>query len=162
MPGTLPDVSGCAVGEPTLQTGFILFPRDTIHPGCSLPLQRVKAVPQQIDRHVVEQSSKPLLLPFLCCLTHTAPSLVTLVSRSASGSCSCSTDRCFPWSAPFPPPSPLKIAPLCSTDSQVLWRSPTPLKRACPLYGVKPFRTGLDSGGPRRFRGLPVLVHVVS
>src|SRR3954451_7558067 len=48
--------------------------------------------------------------------------------------------------APFPPPSPLKIAPLCSTGSRVLWRSPTPLRRACPLYGVTPFRTDLDSG----------------
>jgi len=30
----------------------------------------------------------------------------------------------------------------CSTGSQVLWRRPTPLKHACPLYGTKPFRTG--------------------
>jgi hypothetical protein len=63
------------IGKPTLQSGFILFPSDAIHPGGSLPLQRVKAVPQQIYRHMVEQSSKPFLLPFLCCLTHTAPSL---------------------------------------------------------------------------------------
>jgi hypothetical protein len=63
------------IGEPTLQPGFILFPRDTVHPGCSVPLQCVKAVPQQIDRPVVEQSSKPFLFPFPCCLTHTAPSL---------------------------------------------------------------------------------------
>src|ERR1019366_6378209 len=27
------------IGEPTLQSGFILLPPDTIHPGCSLPLQ---------------------------------------------------------------------------------------------------------------------------
>jgi hypothetical protein len=63
------------IGEPTFQSGFILFPRDAIHPGCRLPLQRVKAVPQQSDRHMVEQSSKPFLLPFLCCLTHTDPPL---------------------------------------------------------------------------------------
>ena len=29
---------------------------------------------------------------------------------------------------------------------RTLWRSPTPLRRACPLYGVTPFRTDLDSG----------------
>src|ERR1700685_2098450 len=35
------------IGEPTFQSGFIPFPRDTVHPGCSLPLQRVTALPQQ-------------------------------------------------------------------------------------------------------------------
>src|ERR1039457_759835 len=51
------------IGEPILQTDFILFPRDPIHSWRSLPLQGVKAVPQQIDRHVVKQSGKPFLLP---------------------------------------------------------------------------------------------------
>ena len=78
---------------------------------------------------------------------------VTLVSRSVSDSCW--TDRCSPWSAPFPPPSPPRIAPLCSTGSQVLWRSPTPLKRACPLYGIKPFRTGLGSGWAEKIQRSP-------
>src|ERR1035438_1126378 len=63
------------IGEPTLQPGLILSPRDAIYPRCSLPLQGVKAVPQQIDRHMVKQSGKPFLLPFPCCLTHTVPSL---------------------------------------------------------------------------------------
>jgi hypothetical protein len=60
-----------------------------------------------------------------------------------------------PWPAPFPPLSPPRFVPLCSTGSQVLWRSPTPLKRAGPLYGDLPFRTGLDPGWIERFQRSP-------
>ena len=53
---------------------------------------------------------------------------------------------CSPWPAPSPPPPPPKIAPHCSTGSQVLRRSPTPLERARPQCGYSPFRPDLDPG----------------
>ena len=63
--------------------------------------------------------------------------------------------QCSPWPAPFPPLSPPRFVPLCSTGSQVLRRSPTPLERAGPLYGVSPFRAGLDPGWIERFQRSP-------
>src|SRR5207302_8650931 len=42
------------IGEPTLQPVFILFPRDTVHSGCSLSLQCVKAVPQTKALYMLE------------------------------------------------------------------------------------------------------------
>src|SRR5438034_2080645 len=65
----------------------------------------------------------------------------TSVSRSVSGACV--IERCSPWSVPFPPQPPRKLALLCSTGSQVLRHSPTSLVRACPLFGLWPLRTGL-------------------
>jgi hypothetical protein len=63
------------VGKPTFHSRLILLPRDFIHPGRSLPLQRVEAVPQQIDSQMVKQGREPFLLPCLCCFTHTVQSL---------------------------------------------------------------------------------------
>src|SRR5207245_2182872 len=65
----------------------------------------------------------------------------TSLSRSVSGACV--IERCSPWSVPFPPQPPRKLALLCSTGSQVLRHSPTSLVRACPLFGLWPLRTGL-------------------
>jgi len=63
------------IGKPTLQPGLILFPSHAIHPGRSLPLQRVKAVPEQIHAQMVEQSRETVPSPFPSRLTHTAQSL---------------------------------------------------------------------------------------
>ena len=46
-------------------------------------------------------------------------------------------EHCFdgahsPWPRPFAPPTPQRIAPLCSSASQLLWRSPTSHARASP------------------------------
>src|SRR4030095_4066743 len=68
--------------------------------------------------------------------------LGTLVSRSESDLCR--TERCSPWPTPFPPQPPLKRTLRCSAGSSVLWRGPTPLKRAYPHSGFGPFRAGLD------------------
>src|SRR5580692_9945981 len=70
--------------------------------------------------------------------------------------------RCSPWPAPFSPQAPPKIALLCSPGSSILWRGPTPPERARLPWGFAPSQTGLAPFGPRRSRGLPVLVHVVS
>src|SRR6266849_4592557 len=38
---------------------------------------------------------------------------------------------------------------------RTLWRGPTPLQRAGPLYGYLPFRAGLDPGWIERFQRSP-------
>src|SRR5450759_2182058 len=63
------------IGEPILQSRLILLPCNSVHPGSGFPLQSVKAVPQQIDRHMMKQGREPFLLSSLCYLTHTAQSL---------------------------------------------------------------------------------------
>jgi hypothetical protein len=60
------------ITKATFQPGFVLLPCHAIHSGRSLPLQRVKAVSKQMQRHMVEQRGEPFLLPFRCCLSHTA------------------------------------------------------------------------------------------
>src|SRR5258705_10100373 len=47
------------IGQPTFQPGFILLPRHPIYSGRCLPLQGVKAVPEQIQAQMVEQSGEP-------------------------------------------------------------------------------------------------------
>ena len=54
-----------------IQVRLVLLPRHAIDSGCSIPLQGVEAVPQQIDGDVVEQRGEPRPLIFTCCLTHT-------------------------------------------------------------------------------------------
>src|ERR1039458_7359365 len=63
------------IGDPILQSGLILLPGHAIHSRGSLPLQSVKAIPQQTNTRVVKQSGEPFLSPFLCRLSHTAQSL---------------------------------------------------------------------------------------
>ena len=58
------------IDEPTLQAGFILLPGNSVHSGRGFPLQRVEAVPQQIDRQMVEQGGELHLLILPCCLPH--------------------------------------------------------------------------------------------
>ena len=65
----------------------------------------------------------------------------TCVPRSESGACE--IERCSPWSAPFPPQPPRKVALPCSTGSQVIRRCPTSPERSCPPFGLWPSRTGL-------------------
>jgi hypothetical protein len=110
---------------------------------------------------MVEQSRKPFLLLLLRCSPHTARFPVTRNnSRSVSGSCE--SERCSPWSTPFPPQPPSSTDPRCSAGSKVISRSPTPPKRACPHRGLRLLGPASISTRPRRFGGLPVLVHVVS
>src|SRR5208283_2064547 len=65
----------------------------------------------------------------------------TPVPRSVSGWCW--VERCSPWSAPFSPQTPPRIALLCSSGSSIVWCGPTPLERARPPSGFAPSRTGL-------------------
>jgi hypothetical protein len=76
-------------------------------------------------------------------LPHTAPTLedwrevLLLAHRSIHGTLHprtvsgwCWLEQCSPWPAPFSPQAPPKIALLCSSGSSIVWRGPTPPKRA--------------------------------
>ena len=51
------------------------------------------------------------------------PTPVSRLSGSESSACLISPHS--PWSLPFAAPTPLRIAPLCSSASQLLWRGQT-------------------------------------
>jgi hypothetical protein len=53
---------------------------------------------------------------------------VARLSDTESGTCL--VDSHSPWSPPFAPPTPLRIAPLCSSASQLLWQGQTSRVRA--------------------------------
>jgi hypothetical protein len=89
-------------------------------------------------------------------LPHTAPTLedwrevLLLAHRSIHGTLHprtvsgwCWLEQCSPWPAPFSPQAPPKIALPCSSGSSIVWRGPTPPKRARPPCGFTPSRTGL-------------------
>src|SRR5437660_3707089 len=58
--------------------------------------------------------------------SYVAVSEPTPVSRlSGSESSACLIGPHSPWSPPFAPPTPRRIAPLCSSASQLLWQSQT-------------------------------------
>ena len=56
------------------------------------------------------------------------PAPVTRLPGSESGACFAGPHS--PWSPPFAPPTPQRIAPLCSSASQLLWRGQTSRARA--------------------------------
>ncbi len=57
--------------QPSLQFRLVLFPRHAVHSRCSITLQRVEAVPQRTDRHMVEQRGELRPFSFTCNFTHT-------------------------------------------------------------------------------------------
>src|ERR1022692_455446 len=59
------------VTDSRLQTLSILPPRYSVHSRRSLLLQTVITIPEQIDRHMVEQGREPHLPLFLCYFPHT-------------------------------------------------------------------------------------------
>jgi hypothetical protein len=63
------------IGKPIFQPCFVLAPHYTIHPGSRILLQGFETLPQQTRRHMVQQSSEPLFLPFPRRSAHAAQSL---------------------------------------------------------------------------------------
>jgi hypothetical protein len=62
------------------------------------------------------------------CAAVCEPASVTRLCGAESGTCVAGPHS--PWSPPLAPPTPQQIAPLCSSASQLLWRSPTSRARA--------------------------------
>ena len=67
----------------------------------------------------------------LAALAHAAQPLGHARSRSVSGACV--AERRSPSVCALPSPASAEASLLCSSGSQVLWRSPTPPTRACPV-----------------------------
>ena len=57
--------------EVALQPRLVVLPRHAVHPGRGMALERQKRLSQQIDRDVVQQRGKPLLLPLPCSVAYT-------------------------------------------------------------------------------------------
>src|SRR5215831_7868825 len=115
-----------------LQSGLVFLPAHPIHSWSSLPLQSVKAVAEQINSEMVEQSGESFLLPLSCCLPHTAQSL----GHSFPALCRARVGRNDVLLGPRPSlQPPRRIAPLCSAGSSVVRRGPTSPARACPPCG---------------------------
>src|SRR5947209_14506296 len=62
--------SAMKIDPSILHSVFILLPSNPVHSRCGLPLERVKAFPQQIDSQMVEQGGELHLLIFPCCFPH--------------------------------------------------------------------------------------------
>ena len=63
------------IDQPIFQPRLILAPCHAIHSGSRILLQCVKTLPKQTYRHMMQQSSELLLLPFPRRLAHAAQSL---------------------------------------------------------------------------------------
>jgi hypothetical protein len=78
---------------------------------------------------------------------------VTQLPGSESGPCF--ADSHSPRPPPFAPPAPPRIAPLCSSASQLLWRGLTPHVRASSATALfAPSRCGPDGNVPVVGRGV--------
>src|SRR5262249_14734179 len=57
--------------EPIFEVGLVLLPGQAVDPGGGPTLEGVEAVPEQVDRHVVQQGGEPRTLIPACHLSHT-------------------------------------------------------------------------------------------
>src|ERR1700730_9962122 len=96
------------------------------------------APPAQIRTCSFPAYGSHLGYPRQLCAAVCEPASVTRLCGAESGACA--TGPHSPWSPPFAPPTPQplappriaaqRIAPLCSSASQLLWRSASPRARA--------------------------------
>src|SRR6476620_1602776 len=86
------------------------------------------APPAQIRARSFPAYGSHLGYPRQLCATVCEPASVTRLCGAESGACAAGPHS--PWSPPFAPPTPQRIAPLCSSASQLLWRSATSRARA--------------------------------
>ena len=109
--------------EAILQPGGILVPTHAVDSRGRRSLQRVVALPQSIDRQMMEQCGELLMRPSLRRLAHTTQSAgrgFPTLRPVRVGLC-----RVSPWSTGFPPQppppgSPAGAGPSCSVASSVL------------------------------------------
>ncbi len=113
------------IGEVALQILGIGPSRHAIHASSGLALERMKRLPEQIDAQMVEERGEPLLLPLPCGLPCTGERLGHASPVLTPGACF--ADPRFPWS---PSLAPQRIAPRCSSASQLLRQGQTSLARA--------------------------------
>jgi hypothetical protein len=93
-------------------------------------------------------------------LTVCAPAPVTRLPGSVPGPCFAGSHS--PWPPPFAPPTPQRIAPPCSSASQLLRRSLTPHVRSSSATAPRLPDADLVGTWPGRTWGLPVNVQRAS
>src|SRR5712672_393869 len=86
------------------------------------------APPAQIRTRSFPAYGSHLGYPRQLCAAVCEPASVTRLCGAESGACAAGPHS--PWSPPFAPPAPQRFAPLCSSASQLLWRSATSRARA--------------------------------
>src|SRR5215472_11754545 len=148
------------IGEPIFQPGLVLVPCDAVHSRRSLTLQSVKAVPEQRDRQMVEQSGELHLLPFPCCLTHTRQPLghaSLALCRERAGLMSVLLDQ---------RPSLLTLRRRLPAFVRMIHRYYSAVRLLEDVHAGRTVFTFTRRPAARdrcrRLRGLPVLVHGVS
>ena len=98
-------------------------PRQPVHAGSGVPLE-IDRTPSSSKSTLTWWRSAVNFSFFLClaaCRTRSRP--VTRLPGPAPGACFSGPRS--PWSPPLAPPAPPRIAPLCSSASQLLWRGLT-------------------------------------
>ena len=114
---------GMQIDEVYLQILLVLLPRHSVYARCRIPFEPGKGLSEQFDIDVMEYSGELFLLPCLCYLPYTVKPPGTRFPGSVSVTCG-SLPR-SPRSSPFAPSTPLMVAHLCSSTSQLLWRGLT-------------------------------------
>jgi len=105
--------------EPVFEIRLVVSPSLPVHSGSGILLEFEERLPEQLDSDMVEERGELLLLPVPCHLPYAVQRL------PGPGPGTCFADPYSPWPPPFAPPTPQRIAPLCSSASQPIWRSLT-------------------------------------
>ena len=146
------------IDKPILQPRLVIEPCHAIHSGSRILLPCAKTLPQQIYRHMMQQSCEPLLFPFPRHPAHAAQSLGHPFPAL------CRLDVGLRVVLLGLPPSLHRLRPRFPFFVRLLHRYYAAVRL---LHCVHVRRAALRLRGPvyplgRRFGGLPVLVHVVS
>src|SRR5579863_1066508 len=146
------------IDKSIFQSRFVLAPRHAVHAWSRILLQGFVTLPQQIQRHMMQQSSEPLFLPFLRRSAHAAQPL----GHPFPALCRTVVGLCVVLLGPLPSLHYLRRGLLLCVQQLHRYYAAVRL-----LQRVRVRRLALSLCGPvclinRRAAGLPVLVHVVS
>src|SRR5215510_9071432 len=121
LPDTTQDsVRGCSLGFTAAAISG-----DRVQRTCTAQPAQIRTCPiRAYGSHLWVDDGETLILRLTVC----APASVTRLSGSVPGPCFAGSHS--PRPPPFAPPAPLRSGPLCSSASQLLWRSLTSRDRA--------------------------------
>ena len=63
------------IGEPAVEIGLVVAPRQAVHPRSRVPLQSVERFPEPVDVDVVQERGEPRLLTLPCGLSYAVQAL---------------------------------------------------------------------------------------
>src|SRR6185437_9202987 len=129
-PVSLPMDPIMQIREPRLEVCLVVLPRQSIHPGGGIPLERMECFPQVRDADVVQERCEPFLLPLPCGLPHAvqplghafpvlcpARAVLSRLVRSSRPNPSAPPPRIKSGGRLFAPLAPPPVARLCSLAS---------------------------------------------